>query len=102
MKKLNNFFVSFPLALGLLGFLWGELWAIAILFMMLTGLVQVLTATIWLTIDKGYKSKLLGIYWLLTISFFLMLAFTEWQWIWAMPTFIAIYYTVILNYKFKE
>ena len=99
MKAFNNFFVGIPIGLALLGFIWNELWGIGALFMILTGLVQVVGAFVWM-FDDGLNNAL-KIYWILTISFFLMWIFTEWQWIWLMPPVIAIYYTILVNHYFK-
>ncbi|QYJ68502.1 hypothetical protein [Flavobacterium litorale] len=101
MKKLNYFFVGVPTLLSLIGFVYKELWFIAALFMILTGLFQITTAVIW-TGSEGSNNIFLRIYWLLTISFFLMWVFTDWYWIIVLPPIIAIYFTVILNYNFKN
>lgn len=101
MKNLNYFFVGVPTSLGLFGFMFEELWFIAALFMILTGLFQIVAA-LGFTIINGYKNNFLKIYWLLTVSFFLMWGFTGWHWIIVMPPIIAIYFTVILNYDFKN
>lgn len=101
MKKLNYFFVGVPTLLSLIGFMYKELWFIAALFMILTGLFQITTAVIW-TGSEGSNNIFLRIYWLITISFFLMWVFTDWYWIIVLPPIIAIYFAVIFNYNFKN
>ena len=96
LKYINFFFVGFPLFLGGLGFIMPELWMIAALFTILTGGFQVVAALGW-TIIGGYKSNFLKFYWALTIVFFLMWWLTNWEWIWILPPFLAIYFTVILT-----
>ncbi|OIQ21124.1 MAG: hypothetical protein BM557_05060 [Flavobacterium sp. MedPE-SWcel] len=100
MRNFNYFFVGVPAILGLLGFIFEGLWAIAALFMILTGLVQIVSAFVWTFDDR--LNNLLKLYWLLTVSFFLMWIFTDWLWIWVLPPCIAIYFTIILHYQFNK
>ncbi|KAF2519603.1 hypothetical protein E0W68_04465 [Flavobacterium salilacus subsp. salilacus] len=97
LKHINFFFVGFPLFLGGLGFIMPGLWMIAALFTILTGGFQVVAALGW-TIIKGYKNVPLIIYWVLTVVFFVMWYLTNWGWIWFLPPFLAMYFTIILHY----
>lgn len=97
LERTNTFFVGFPILLGILGFAFPQLWGIAAVFTILTGGFQVIAA-IACTIIKGFKNTSLLIYWVLTLLFFVMWYLTNWGWIWFLPPFLAIYFTIILHY----
>ncbi|MEW5676404.1 hypothetical protein ABGT15_08830 [Flavobacterium enshiense] len=102
INYLNAFFVGLPIVLALLSFINIEFLYFAMITTALTGFYQVVTG-LCLLIDNP-TNKLLQLYAVLVITFFILLAVSDnqWLWIWLLPPTLAFFFTGILYKELKN
>lgn len=99
---LNYFIVGIPPAMILAGFLWEETFIYYGLWLtLLTGAYQVVLG-IGMFIDSFFEHRLIRIYLIGVVLFFLLWFINEWEWLLVMPPALAIYMTVILFIETKR
>lgn len=107
IKFINTFAIGIPILLILLILVDNEMQLYAMFSMVLTGVIQtILAIALWI---KKRENVLIGFYFLLSISFFLIFfAFNNFKLddvfsfkFWALPLFLAIYLSILI-YKSND
>jgi hypothetical protein len=107
LHRLNCFFVGLPIALGLIGIIFNDLFFLALLSTMITGLGQLLLGLFLLI--KEPKNKFLHFYFLGVFLFFGLCYFNDKfrledsisLILFSLPTFLVMYLTIIIYKKSK-
>lgn len=100
LKALNTSALAIPLGIGLFGIIDDSCLIYAAVSTMATGFIQVMVGFFFWS--ERPKSIPIMIYLALVLVFFLLLKFTDLQWIWTMPPALCIYLSILVYSQKSE